>query len=447
MHKDIISLQKGFDSIEIPPELDLVIEAAVKRGQRVKRKQRVLRPVAVAVALIFILVLSVNLSPAFARVVGALPGMEAILNLICFDRGLVDVIDHGFGQIINKSATDKGITVTLDSAIYDGKKLILAIRMDTEKEFDRLGILDLRITDSAGKPLHGFFSVGSFASDTPNIFRALVEFHRGEDDYPRNLILECRSLEHFYGEEVFTQVREVIPGNWSIPFVLDSELAKYEPIVLDLNTEVSVGNVKFTIERLSVFPTVAELAVSMAEDNPVRITGFKNLRIVDENGNQYRFRSGTIEDDCNVYRFESNYFINPSHLTLELDGVYTLPWKDTYFVIDIANERVLEDSGLGIEFLRKDIQYDSWYDREEMRVLFTINNPEFLQAEDGFLEVDFEVQDLQGNPYYLTSYSQSLGLREFGLGFNTEVGIPETVKVRITGISKGIMEEVKVPLK
>jgi len=446
MRKDLDNIKKQYDSIQIPPELDLVIEQAVKRGQRVKRSNLFIRPLAAAAALLLFFVLSVNLSPAFARVVGTIPGMESIIDLISFDRGLVEVVDHGYGQVINKSVTDNGMTLTLESAIYDGKQLILALRMVADRELDQAGFWELFLTDASGNKIPAAYGHGSNEDENTNTFRTLVQFHYIEGSFPESLILECNSIEHIYEAENHTQHREIIAGNWSIPFTLDTELAHFEPIITELDKVVTVGNVKFTIESMSVYPTVAELKVTMDPENPVRITSFKNLRVMDEEGNKYSFRSSTGQGNEYVYRFESNYFLSPKQLTLELDGVYTLPWEDTYFILDIENEKVLDDGGLGIEFVRKSVYLDSIYERNEMTVWFEVNDPEFVQADDRFIWVD-TVQDLSGNPYHLIHHAWSSGQDQFGLGFNADEEIPNTVKVRVNGISKGIMESVEVPLK
>lgn len=442
MRDDVSSIKKGYESIEIPPELDLVLEKAVQRGRKAKRNKRIMRPVAAIVALVLVFVLSVNISPVFARFVGNLPGMGSIVDLVSFDRGLIDIVDHGLDQTINKSVTDNGITVTLESAIFDGRKLVLAIKIEPNKDFAYVTFKDLSITDSSGEPLPLSYTHGYHDTDSARSFWALVDVNSIEGGFPNSMILECQGLEHLYTTENMTQTSEIITGNWSIPFSLDTELLQYEPIVTELNSEVSVGNLGFTIERMSVFPTVAELVFAMNEDNPLRITGFDSLRIEDDEGNQYSFTSL----DEGVYRFESNYFVNPGQLTLKFDGVYTMPWQDNHFIIDIENERVLDDGGVGIEFLRKSLWPE--YDGKDITVWFKVTDAEFMQAKNKHIWVDFEVEDLGGNPYPLSFFTMTSAEEGcYGLGFNADAEIPSVIKVKILGLSKGIREAVEVPLK
>ena len=55
MHKKIEDLKKNFNSIEVPPKVDMVIEMAIKRGKK-NRKINFIRPLIASVACLFILI-------------------------------------------------------------------------------------------------------------------------------------------------------------------------------------------------------------------------------------------------------------------------------------------------------------------------------------------------------------------------------------------------------
>lgn len=44
------------------------------------------------------------------------------------------VLERGYGQVIDKSASDQGITLILENAIFDGRKLFLLVKLETKGE-------------------------------------------------------------------------------------------------------------------------------------------------------------------------------------------------------------------------------------------------------------------------------------------------------------------------
>ena len=72
-NNDVSALKKEFENIQVPQELDLIIEQAIGKGKRVKKTFHIFRPLATVASLILIFVLSVNATFLFASKTG-LPG-------------------------------------------------------------------------------------------------------------------------------------------------------------------------------------------------------------------------------------------------------------------------------------------------------------------------------------------------------------------------------------
>lgn len=449
MPKSIEGLREAYDNVPIPEELDMVIEKNIRKARQAKRRGLFLKPLAAAAAVILVFVITVNLSPAFARYVSQVPGMESLINLISFDGGLVDVVNHGYGQEINKSATDQGITLTVENVIYDGRILLIAYEIQADSNLGNPYMAEVKLTDSKGYALPISCTIAAAACVDTAVYKSLLGYEGcGGYIIPEDVILECTSMGYYETKEGPRQ--DIISGNWSIPLHLDAELAGFEPERIYINKAVSVGSVNFSVDEMIIYPTSIELSMTMDSNNPVRITGFINPRMIDEDGKFYALNSGAREINKAVYSFESNYFTRSEELTFIADGVYTMPLGETYFTIDIDNECVLDDGGLGIKYVGKGNAYNTWEDREELNVRFKVTDREYQAADKKYLVIDQRVHDMLGNYYDVEFYQSPTGPSgdiEYSLGFDITPGIPPAVKVHVLYISKGIMEPVQVKLK
>lgn len=440
---DLERLRNEFYNIPVPPQLDQAVVKGVRRGKR----SRIHKSLAAVAAAILVFVLSVNVSPALSSLIGSIPGLDSLVNLVSFDKNLVSIVNQGFGQVINKSDTDQGITVTVENAIYDGRKLILAVTIETEEPRGEMRWCNFDL-------LGGGYIITNFDpgyEEDGRIFKGILECQMKTDYVPEDFILKCSKL-NFFSDSPNDFHSEEIAGDWSIPFGLDTKLAQCKPVQIDINQGVSLGNVRFTVEYMKIYPTVIDVKIRGDKNAPLQITGYRNPRIVDENGDVYKFTdSRRIHEDeyLTTLSFESNYFIGEKTLTLMMDGVYTMPRKDSYLVIDLKNEMVLDDSGLGIEVLRQGTGYNAW-GQERYEVYFTVNDPEFIESEPRFISVNNNAEDMSGLVYQVSIshvvYGGEREYEEWALVFFDNEELPDVVKVQISRISKGIQEPVRVKL-
>ena len=439
MPKDVSALKKEFENIQVPQELDLYIEQAIRKGRRGKTTGRIFKPLVAVISLVLVFALSVNLSPAFASYVSNM-GMESLVNIFSFDQGLANVVEKGFGDVNDASVTDQGITLTVESAIYDGRRLVIAVKTESDRELNYVWLEDVHIS--------GFFGTSWANHNFRNVKNVFYQFLECNIDDAQQLqgmlVIECTKIDIAYptDDDHLPEISETLRGNWTIPINVDTALAKYEPKHLAVNKVVSIDEMQFTVKCIEIYPTVIDMKISLGQNNPARFTSFKNPRLIDTDGNEYRYKfSSKRGTDLNL-SFESTYFTGTTDLTFAFDGVYTLPLEETYFIIDIENECVLDDGGLGIEYVKH------YEDERYLDVLFKLTDREYEEADEQFLWIDYTVYDLLGNPYdVILRQWHPLGQSiQYSLGFDVDQGIPSAVKVEVTGISKGIMKLVRVKL-
>jgi len=120
MDKKIQDLKKNFDSIEVPSEIDMVIETAIKRGKKT-RKINFIRPLVASVAflLILITVLGINKYPVKEQVVTrqnvlatTLPKVGSYENL----QVLLKNTNKSYGSDMYVTGTPKAAQETINSA-------------------------------------------------------------------------------------------------------------------------------------------------------------------------------------------------------------------------------------------------------------------------------------------------------------------------------------------
>ena len=84
--KQLKKLQKEYEEVPIPPELDDMIRSTIEKAQRERKRKRRLQQIFISVAALFLLfVSSLNISPVFAQSVGSLPGMQKFVQLLTIE--------------------------------------------------------------------------------------------------------------------------------------------------------------------------------------------------------------------------------------------------------------------------------------------------------------------------------------------------------------------------
>ncbi|OAT82381.1 DUF4179 domain-containing protein [Desulfotomaculum copahuensis] len=79
-----------------------------------------------------LLIASGFVSPVMAKTLERIPVIKAIFNFVG-DKGLQNAIDKGFSTKVNRTATDKGISVTITDVLYDQGRLDIGYQVTTSR--------------------------------------------------------------------------------------------------------------------------------------------------------------------------------------------------------------------------------------------------------------------------------------------------------------------------
>lgn len=355
---DKFSIRNRFDEIDVPIETDLIIEKAIKRAKN-RYKKLFLKTTATLAASLALLVVLNNTSPAFAEYINNTSIKIENLFSKFNDKQIDTAVKNGFVQgsfkdknISRNSASDKGITVTIDQLSIDKKTLAIGYtsKVDSSCKWDDFNQEILQITDEKGNILYDGRDFDDIMRDKKNENKTYnqIEYYNGVrkrnvnkedfknsrtkqqivlfssngssalDTIPKNINIkftECSDTDimnvnkyykHGYFYRIFHNAPKVVNGNWEINMEIDDKFRNAKEIRYVKANEIGENSL-VKIADVNVYPISAHTTFSVPKDWIV-----KSSYLEDNLGNKYTFRrSGTDYDgevQCISSEFESPYF-------------------------------------------------------------------------------------------------------------------------------------------
>jgi hypothetical protein len=332
--------QAALDHIEIPEfELDQAISAGISRGKRKTKKNLLyIRTFAAASILIFAFTAMLRTSETFASYVTLIPGMERIVELVRYDKGLTAAVENDFAQKIGVSDEHGGLKVTLDSVIVDEQMMVMFYKIDSSGGHKEVSVENLRVTDSAGNNLEETVSsFGGWVEDSQNneeLLQATYEFYGTK--LPKNLQLTIELAE---GRTEDGQPFAKLADTWVLPFSIDKDAFKDKKEVFEVNETVEFEGQKITIEKVSIYPTRIGVTAHFDEGNSKQFFGFEDLALVDETGEEWAaINNGTtarhMDDYTKEFFLQSNFFKKPEELYLRFNSLRALDKDEVEIIVD-----------------------------------------------------------------------------------------------------------------
>lgn len=137
MNKDI---KKSIDSIQVPfHKLDTAIEDGLRAGQKHPKRKKVMTLLLSSAASFGLIIGSGFISPTMASVLAKVPILDSIFTSVG-DKGLQIAINDENAIQLNKTLTSNGVSLTIQSVLYDGSRLVFSYVQNTEEEIYPLDI-------------------------------------------------------------------------------------------------------------------------------------------------------------------------------------------------------------------------------------------------------------------------------------------------------------------
>lgn len=257
------------------------------------------------------------------------------------DKGIERAVTEGFTQEDNSTATDQGISITLERHFSDANKIGMSFQIVFEEPTVLNNVeeihMDYRLKNGDGeyitefipdtKPLKGtnkYISVSDNHNPTLDIqtgkvqFDIVMESHNGTIPTLKDAIVEIESVNMFSSSKKLKK----IDGKWYLPVVDNKSIEEGPVIEYVMNDDTS----PIHVSKAKANPTSMNVVFSMDGISDDENNFAHRMKIIDENGDEFDSNSGfTRERKQNETIISTNFPItsynNSSKLKLVVEGI------------------------------------------------------------------------------------------------------------------------------
>ncbi|MFJ7931241.1 DUF4179 domain-containing protein [Peribacillus sp. NPDC096448] len=258
MNNQIPGIKEAIEKIEVPiDKLDKTIDVAIKRAKtKHKKPKRKFYPfIGVASLATCVLIGSAFVSPAMAKVLSSIPVLNSVFEFVG-DRGLEIASQKGLSEKIEKTVTDKNISLTIKDIFFDGTRLSISYIQEFPNKWDDLGELELKVN---GKEINfGDGRTGEFLSD--NQYAGVINIEPTEE------------LPDSFDLSIGLNNIGKVKGNWN--FEIPVTKSKEEVKTIQSNKTMGYKDTKMTVKTVKIGPAGIKLSVDLTSstgENPEMI--------------------------------------------------------------------------------------------------------------------------------------------------------------------------------
>lgn len=389
-----------YENIEIPEELDFMVEKALKEG-REKRKFKIIYKYGIGIASTFLVfVLLVNMFPTVAYAMSKVPGLDKLVELVTFDKGFDNAVEEGLVKEINFEEEQNGIKLKVNTIAGDWKRLWIGYEMNIEEDWG----VNIRILDkNTGEGISStMWSVINGENSDKNNSENYLEV--GFNEFIEEFIIEFNIYDK--KNEIDNVLNENYISSFNVPIKLESEIfnSPLRDIKLDNNiVSTDIGDIEIISLKTCKTRTVIEFKLN---NNKYDYMNFENPRLIDNEGNEYKvssFMETAKEGSSNRYiELQGEIKDNIKSLTFKFDSMYYARKDNRSIIVDLKN-KVVEQNDYNFEFVSligdklilkaEDVESVSFEN-------IILDNGDDLISESGISCVD----DEDSGEYYVKSY-------------------------------------------
>ncbi len=450
--KKILEQRKNtIDQIEVSKDK---LYAAVQSGfdkaqkERLSKRTKVIKrsswSIGIAAILLISFITSLNVSPAFAKKVASIPGMERIVEMIQKDKGLAAAVENEFYQPLNLSQEKGGITVTLDGVIADEKGMVIFYTVQSKKKNLPLEIDYLKLNNEYNGNLPA--SDTTFWSSAPptiedNVFSSIMTLENfGNHIFWDGKLLWSIGLKN--GDKV---------EHFQIPFMFKkSDVASK---TFDLNKEVTIEGQRIKVERVTINPIRAEVKLKIDSNNSKKILAFDNLKFINDLDDEWILNNrgtafGSIDGSEWTITLQSPYFNNSDSLKLVFGKIEAIDKGDAFILIDTETKKFLKQPTESI-FTNLEVE------NNKVRFIMDVKGDYTMLVSSSFLDnegKEFFIKYNYSNPWGRKNYVNGSLMTTDDKGIKLEFELPtdslkNPLRFDIYSFPSWIEEDVEIEIK
>ncbi len=358
--KQLNNYKQNIDNQPLPSALDNAIQNGVLKAKRHNQKKNYLKWSTIAASILLVLMLStVRVSPTVASFVSQFPGMNGIVELIHYDKGLSDAVENDYIIELDVSDLKNGIGFTMDGMIIDETQMILFYTIENfTNNIDSVILNSLELIPENGiSGLNAGISFGTLHRDLlekgSSQGKINVSFSE-ETIIPETLTVKVGfKIEDESGKELSFPNEE-----WTVSFDIDHSTFIGLKKEYDLTETVFFAGQEITFSNVVIYPTRMVIDVKIAKQNSMHLFNFEDLKITNEKGEEWlATTNGVIASKANDYEWklylESNYFHEAEELYLEASNIRALRKEEVEVIIDLKEKSIVNGpEGLSIQSLQ-----------------------------------------------------------------------------------------------
>jgi hypothetical protein len=327
MSSQFPDLKNEFDQIPVPMEkLDAIIANTVNETKVKKPKKRnALYSVSAAFVGFGLFIGSAMVSPAMAKVASNIPVVGAFFNDVG-DEGLKIAGQKGLTQVVDQTAKDNGITLTINEIFYDGTRLTLGY---TQESLLPIGEHERPTILVDGKEIN--FSSG-YSGDyvTPQKYKGVIDVTPTEE-LPEEFEMKIR----------FDAVG-LIPGKWKFTFPVRQSS---EVTVIKSSEVKMLDGAEVTVDYLKLGPAGTDLRVKVIADEDESEFDPLSLKfyLIDDQGNVLTWLNASGQSDKMEGKMHADlqYLYEP--VAEGVKKVKVIPYDETFLLGNFEKVTVMLD--------------------------------------------------------------------------------------------------------
>ncbi|WP_432408781.1 DUF4179 domain-containing protein [Wukongibacter sp. M2B1] len=331
-----------------------------KRNRNCVLKKKRLTLVFIILALFIITLKFSPLSSYFNNIIGANSKYDALYDIQ--DEGIKLAIKNNFIQYIGISDEHDDLAFTVDSLIFDGKRMVLFYTIENKGNHKYIEHIDFNILDDNGENIPASYSYPYYDDINLNKVKKIHDkldlILSSEMEAPDSMQIKIKFRESESSLEAHTEIlgkdndneenhsrSEELPYTWDISIPLNNELFKNEKLTYDINETVEIAGQKLLFDKLTVYPLTSILHLRYDVNNSMNIFSVEDLRIADNNrvwqNGLGSLMSSNPDDFTRELYFESNYFSEPNEIYIMGNGIKAIDKEKMDIIVDIEKTKLL----------------------------------------------------------------------------------------------------------
>lgn len=343
----LLKLNEKIQTAAKPVDMEQYIKNGIRLGIRRKQRIRIKYIVnAAAILIIAVFLTSIRIFPVFAAYVESIPGLEYIVKLVNYDKGIKDIVNNNFVRHVNASDEKEGIKVTIKDMIIDNSRAIIFYQIENKSTYKNIDIDDLKIKNEKGEEVKEIsFSWGSVPEDmhvNKEPENSIELNFTDKTILPEKFILDFK----LRADGPTADKNIILSPSWSFEIPTDKGKFKDMEKTYVLNQTAQIQGQKILFKTAKVTPTRIAVDIEYDRNNTKKILRFDDICIVNEKGEKWAtimngFSGTRLDDDHEVLYFQSNYFSASKQLYITGTRIRAVDKTKSVVEVDIKNNNLI----------------------------------------------------------------------------------------------------------